>query len=586
MFTSIRWRFIFTFFTITAVSLFLLGWFLMNSVEEYANKNIDERLLTNARLISENVAEAIRVGRTPAHYEKYAEDARKITDVRVTIIDTLGMALGDSDIEAREMENQNNHAEVREALKGKVGKSVRADETLDRKMLFVAVPVKTAGGIKGIVRLAIPQSKIQEGSTYIKGVIGTAILVAFVLTFLIVSSLTPGLVAPLHEMTAVAKDMAEGKLDAEVRVVTNDEVGDLSRSFNYMGFRLRETIGQITEERNKLQAILTSMTDGVIAIDREGHILLINPTVEKMFNVRLEEIMGKSVIEVIRNYDLEKLLVGALSRQDPFTKEIQILSPMIKTFRVHLAPLKNASGTVGVVAVLRDITEIRELERMRTEFVANVSHELRTPLTSIKGFVETLLDGAIEDKLLARHFLDIINEESNRLSRLINDLLSLSRLEDKNASVNKIPVKLDGVIGNIISILHPQMKEKNLELETEIGELPVIGADRDMMGQLLINLLDNAIKYTPEGGLIRLEARAVPQGVKVTVSDTGIGIPEESLPRLFERFYRVDKARSREMGGTGLGLAIVKHILEVHGGTIEVKSRLGKGTAFTFYLPV
>ncbi|TLM99867.1 PAS domain-containing sensor histidine kinase, partial [bacterium] len=258
----------------------------------------------------------------------------------------------------------------------------------------------------------------------------------------------------------------------------------------------------------------------------------------------------------------------------------------VKTFRVHLAPLKNASGTVGVVAVLRDITEIRELERMRTEFVANVSHELRTPLTSIKGFVETLLDGAVEDKLLARHFLDIISEESNRLSRLIDDLLSLSHLEEKDASVNKVPVEMDKVIANIVSMLQPQMKEKNLDLEPVIaGNLPVIMADRDMMGQLLINLLDNAIKYTPAGGRINVEAVPAQQGIKVTVRDTGIGIPEESLPRLFERFYRVDKARSREMGGTGLGLAIVKHILELHGGSIEVNSELGRGTVFTFYLP-
>lgn len=586
MFTSIRWRFIFTFFTITAVFLFLLGWFLMNSIEQYSNQNIEDRLLANALLISGNVAESQRVNRTMEYYTQYARAAREITGYRITIIDAAGMVLGDSDANAGEMENHEHRPEVKAALMGQTGKSIRVSKTMQQKMVYIAVPVKSPEGVIGVVRLAMPWLEIQKSITYIKGVIGTAILVAFILTFLVVSSLTPGIVAPLEEMTSIAKNIAEGKMNTEVKVATNDEVGALARSFNYMGIRLRDTIGQITEERNKLQAILTSMTDGVIAIDRQGHILLINPTVEIMFGVRLEDIMGKSVIEVIRNYELEKLLLGALARDDSFTREIQILSPMIKTFRVHMAPLNNALGTVGVVAVMRDITEIRELERMRTEFVANVSHELRTPLTSIKGFVETLLDGAVEDQMLARHFLDIINEESERLSRLINDLLSLSRLEDKNASINKNPVELAKVISNIISMLQPQMKEKNIVLATDIaGNLPVIEADKDMMGQLLINLLDNAIKYTPAGGRISVEAKPSMLGVKVIVSDTGIGIPEESLPRLFERFYRVDKARSRDMGGTGLGLAIVKHILEVHGGSIEVRSTLGGGTAFTFYLP-
>lgn len=586
MFKSLRWRFIFIFFITMAVFLFLLGWFLMNSAEKYSNSNIEEHLLANARLISENVAESMQLGRAAGYYEQYAGRTRNITGYRITIIDAAGVALGDSDADAREIENHKNRPEVQTALDGDVGRSIRRSETLKKDILYIAAPVKTPGGVKGVVRLAVPLSGIQKSMTYIKAVIGTAIMVAFVLTFLVVSSLTPGIVAPLEEMTAVAGSMAEGKLDTEVSVVTNNEVGALARSFNYMGLRLKETIGQITEERNKLQAILTSMTDGVIAIDREGHILLINPMVETMFSVRQEDVMGKSVIEVIRNYDLEKLLLGALAGNDSFTREIQMLSPMVRTFRVHLAPLKNASGPVGVVAVLRDITEIKELEQMRTDFVANVSHELRTPLTSIKGFVETLLDGAIEDKTVARHFLDIINDESDRLSRLINDILTLSRLEEKDAGVNKAPVEMAKVINNIVSILHSRIKEKNLDLRTDIADnLPVIQADQDMMGQLFINLLDNAIKYTPSGGRIRVEVQPAQQGIKVTVSDTGIGIPGKSLPRLFERFYRVDKARSREMGGTGLGLAIVKHILEQHGGSIEVQSELGRGTAFTFYLP-
>ncbi len=587
MFRSIKWRLTVIIFSVTAIFLFLLGFYLMDSMEQYSYENTQKRLFSNASLMASDLKEAFAREPHPDFFQDYARRAKGDINARITIIDPAGKVLGDSTLDKDSMANHADRPEIKKALAGKTGTASRYSTSLRQRMFYLAVPVTTETGVAGIVRVSVPWSEIGAAYNQIRLSIGTAVLVALILTVAVASSFTSTLVVPLQEMTRVAHEMAEGKLDTTLNVRTNDEIGALSRGLNYMAQRLRDNIRQITEERNKVKAILTSMNDGVIAVDRNGDILLVNPAVERMFNISYENSVGKSVIEVIRNFDLEKLLHEALTSDHSITRELQLMAPEPRSFRISTAPLTNETGVVGVVAVMRDITAFREVERMKTDFVANVSHELRTPLTSIKGFVETLLDGALEDQDTARHFLEIINDEADRLNRLISDLLSLSRIEAKQREIHKKPLDMEKLILNSVSILTPQAKEKNQVLNTDIiGPLPLIEADEDMIGQLMINLVDNAIKYTPEGGQIAVCAQAWNDGVKVAVSDTGIGIPRESIPRLFERFYRVDKARSREMGGTGLGLAIVKHILEVHNGKIEVESRLGKGSTFTFYIPV
>lgn len=586
MFRSIKWRLTAVFFVITAVFLFLLGLYLMNSMEKLSYDNIQFRLLSYARLMSDDLKTSFSEKTDKDFFQIYARKAHGDINARVTIIDTKGTVLGDSVLDKDSMVNHANRPEIKQALKGRTGKAARYSTSLEQQMFYFAVPVKDGDQVVGVVRVAIPWAEIQAGQKHIRWSIGTAMVVALILMAVIGSSFTSSMVVPIQEMTAVAQEMAEGKLDTTLNVTSDDEIGALSRGLNYMAQRLRDTIRQITEERNKVKAILTSMTDGVIAIDHNGSILLINPAVERMFNIESAQSVGKGVIEVVRDYDLEQLLHRALASEEPIAGELQMLVPEPKSFRISTAPLTNESGVVGVVAVLRDITAFREVERMKTDFVANVSHELKTPLTSVKGFVETLLDGALENKETARYFLEIINDETDRLNRLINDLLSLSKIEAKELEVKKTALHLDKLIQNIVSILSPQANDKNQALGFEIsGTLPVVEADEDMIGQLMINLVDNAIKYTPEGGTVMIHAEACREGVKVSVTDSGIGIPRESIPRLFERFYRVDKARSREMGGTGLGLAIVKHVLEVHNGRIEVDSRVGRGSTFTFYLP-
>ncbi|PKM81649.1 MAG: phosphate regulon sensor histidine kinase PhoR [Firmicutes bacterium HGW-Firmicutes-14] len=586
MFRSIKWRLTAIFFSVTAIVLFILGFYLMAAMEQYSYNNTRDKLNSYARLMARNLSGYADPGSNKGIYEEYARKAGNEINARVTIVGADGEVLGDSFLDNDSMVNHADRPEIKQALSGKTGEAERFSSSIGEKMVYFAVPVEDQNRVAGVVRVAIPWSEVEAGQSHIRWTIGAAIFMALILTVLVASSFTSSIVIPLQEMTRVAEQMAEGKLETNFNTGAKNEIGTLSRALNYMSERLRDTFSQITEERNKVKAILTSMNDGVVAIDRNGCILLINPAVERMFDIKYENSLGKSMIEVVRNFDLERLLREALTSTASITRELQMLAPDLRTFRVSTAPLTNESGVVGVVAVLRDITAFREVERMKTDFVANVSHELRTPLTSIKGFVETLLDGAMEDPVTARHFLGIINDESDRLNRLIIDLLSLSRIEAKQQEVHLVALDMKSVINNTLSVLSPQANEKKLSLDVDIIKpLPVIRADKDMIGQLLINLVDNAVKYTPEGGGIGIRAEAWNSGVKVTVSDTGIGIPRESMPRLFERFYRVDKARSREMGGTGLGLAIVKHILEVHGGTIKVKSRLGMGSTFTFYLP-
>ncbi|MCL6448177.1 MAG: phosphate regulon sensor histidine kinase PhoR [Armatimonadetes bacterium] len=395
-------------------------------------------------------------------------------------------------------------------------------------------------------------------------------------------------ISPLNEINEAAREMARGNLEREILVYADDEIGQLARSINEMARQLKVTIAQITEARNQARAILNSMTDGVIALNKNGEVLFINPVVEKIFGISQLSSYGKNILGVVRNYDVERLLERALKTGKPLTREIKLIYPEPKVFNLHAAPLQGQGAEQGgIVVLLRDITERKRLEEMRSEFVANVSHELRTPLTSLRGYLETLLDGAIEDPAATRRFLEIMNKETERLTRLVDDLLDLSKIEERRVVHRWQPVQLVENINRVVTMFRPQANEKNLELTAEVpADLPAVHGDPDMLTQVLINLVDNAVKYTPAGGKVTIRAGTAGGDVRVSVEDTGIGIPPESLPRIFERFYRVDKARSRELGGIGVGLAIVKHIIRAHGGKTYVESAVGKGSTFSFTLPV
>lgn len=414
--------------------------------------------------------------------------------------------------------------------------------------------------------------------------LGAVLGSAFVLGigFLVTRTITKS----LREMTGVSRNIAMGDFSRKLRVRSKDELGQLAVALNRVSEKLGKRIQTITKDRDKVFAILSSIIEGVVAVDREEKIILFNSASERMFALPRDEVMGEFCWEVLRNNELNDLLKEALNKGELFSRELTMLFPWERVFEVHAVPLGDREEVWGAVAVLHDITGIKNLEKMRVEFVANVSHELRTPLTSIRGFIETLRNGAIDDPEAKVRFLNIIEKHADRLNSLINDLLQLSRIESREIQMEFHSVNLKELIDEIIFNFREKTELKRHTIAVNVPpEFPEIEADRERIEQVLSNLLDNAIKFSPEGGKISFFALDKGEDIQIEVSDTGIGIPREHLGRLFERFYRADKARSRELGGTGLGLAIVKHIVQAHGGRVEVESKFGKGSKFLFILP-
>ncbi|MCL6477391.1 MAG: cell wall metabolism sensor histidine kinase WalK [Peptococcaceae bacterium] len=394
--------------------------------------------------------------------------------------------------------------------------------------------------------------------------------------------------SPLREINKAARAMSLGNLEYRLPIYSNNELGRLAGNLNALASRLKDTLIQIRDAKNIEQAILNNMTDGVIAVNDKGEVLFINHVIEEMLGISQLSAFGKNVLGVIRNYEVESILEKALKYVKPLSQEVLLLTPEPKTFHLRATPLVvDETGRGGVLILFHDITERKKIEEMRSEFVANISHELRTPLTSIRGFLETLLDGAQEDPAATSHFLGIMSKETDRLTKLVDELLNLSKIEGRRVIHRWQQVRLNDNINLVATMFLPQVREKNLELITGAPpDLPAVYGDPDMLTQVLINLVDNAVKYTPAGGRISIQAIDEGTDVRVVVKDTGVGIPPESLPRVFERFYRVDKARSRELGGIGVGLAIVKHIIRAHGGKTFAESKVGEGSVFSFTLPV
>jgi len=416
----------------------------------------------------------------------------------------------------------------------------------------------------------------------------SAIFLALAGAWIFSDRLAGRIMRQLGEVTAAARRIARGDWETEIRPTGQDEIGELASAINGISRTIKENVRELAESKGRLEAVLANMESGVLLFDSEGRISLINPAAEGFLGVRAEEVMGMPHVEVVKNYSLSSLIDEVLQSWKPARKEISLIYPQERIMETHAAPIFGVRGEPhGVVVVLYDISEIKHLERVRAEFVANVSHELKTPVTAVKGFAETLLAGALYNYRAAEEFVNIINEEAERLSRLIHDLLELSKIESKGFRLRIELLELDAEIKRIVDKLKPLFLKKGLTLTTDLPSEPVIvKADRDQIEQVLLNLLDNSLKYTPGEGHVEVSLRKDRDDVIVAVKDTGIGIPKEDRPRIFERFYRVDKARSRKLGGTGLGLSIVKHIIEAHRGRVWVESEPGEGSQFYFSLPI
>ena len=508
--------------------------------------------------------------------------------LRVTIIDASGKVLGDTDLDGEALLSVENHAdrpEVIEAMRAGTGRAVRYSRTLTENMLYVASRIDPDDPSRGIVRLAVPLTDVKKAQEEIRGPILVAALLSVVLAAGIGWVVARGPARRLEAMARAASDFAGGRTAVRAEAGGDDEVAVLARSLNRMADELQERLVLLERERSQLRTVLEGMVEGVVLTDPTGRILLANDAFRRIFNAQLP-VEGRRPLETARVPALQEAIESALEADEPVTREIALGGAQDKVIQASLASIRESGETVGAVAVFHDVSELKRLERVRREFVANVSHELRTPLTAIKGYAETLRDGGLRDPETAAEFVRVIHRHAERLRALIEDLLDLAAVEQGEARIDLAPVALRDVATQAEAVARPAAAGKRHTLTLDVpGDLPRVLADRDRLGQVLINLLDNAVKFTPEGGRIEVSARPSSGRVVVSVKDNGVGIPPEDIGRIFERFYRVGRSRDRREGGTGLGLAIAKHLTQAMGGTIEVESRPGSGTTFRVSLP-
>ncbi|WP_032121824.1 two-component system histidine kinase PnpS [Clostridium amazonitimonense] len=548
---------------VLVTSLFMVIWNYQHVDLVKRNLEMDNRLIENSIKLQDK-QERVRI----------LNENFKTSSVRLTYIDSDGEVIFDTlkDIDA--MDNHKNREEFVEAKNSGEGSSVRYSSTLGKNMVYNAIKLED----DSILRVAMAVDTLKEVQRgYLKYYVITLISV-ITISLLLSSKFTHIIVKPIKELQFLTSRVAKGELDRRVEILTEDEIGQLGITFNDMADRLQFTIKEALDRQNKLEAILKSMDSGVIAVDEAYNIIIMNPYAKKIFGIN-KDIIGQNLMEHIRDFEFENVFK---ERQDEY-KEIRILWPSEKELRIKTGNIISNNKLIGTVAVVQDITDLKKLENMRTQFVANVSHELKTPLTSIKGFAETLR--YVDDDEKKDRFLNIINDEAERLTRLIEDILALSDIE-QHRDEKFVKIDVEQRINDIYYLMKNSAYNKDIEITLNLEKHITLYGSEDRFKQMMINLIDNSIKYSDKGSKILVSLKKENKNCVIKVRDTGMGIPKEHIPRLFERFYRVDKARSRANGGTGLGLAIVKHIVLGFEGNIDVKSQVSRGSEFIITLPI
>src|SRR3954453_3350086 len=517
--------------------------------------------------------------------ESWAAQLGADSGVRITLIRRDGVVLADSSVEpehVREMQNHRGRPEVRAAFASGRGMNVRKSATTGNTYVYVARTLSGPGGDVMILRLAEPLEQLDALKTRLAAAMGLAILAAGIAILFTSLWLDRRLFEPVSRLISGAQDLARGRV-SRVAVPDEEELAALALALNRLAATSEQQLDAMSRERDNLQEILASMSEGVLVVDRDGRAQMINPAFYQLFDL-VGDFAGRPALEIIRHPGFARLIEDTLRRRQPQSSQIVLPLPERRTLLLTSAIL--SGGERGAVVAARDTTELTRVADMRRDFVANVSHELKTPLAAIRGYAETLRDGALDEPPTARRFTERILSQCRRLQELLDDLLILSRLEGLDAALDREPVDLEALARRAVELLTPSAREKRVEIELREEEVPAVQGDAGNLERLLLNLLDNAIKYNRPDGKITVSVGRCGGDAVLEVSDTGIGIPAESIPRIFERFYRVDKGRAREEGGTGLGLAIVKHIAQAHGGQVDVESRAGRGSTFRVRLPL
>lgn len=578
-----------TYLVLIVLSLSIFGVYMLQFIEKLYMDTLESHVREETSLLAEWISPHIDWA-VPGERDEVSDTLRRTafaTGGRVTLLDYQGNVLLDTLADEESKKNQARYPEVQAALDGSVGTHVRMMPYSSYNVLHLARPVFDKDGWQaGVVRLAVPLQGTHDTLQALWGRIGLSLLVVAVVSSLFGLRFAHSISSPIEAITRSTRKIADGAYDERIQQRGRDELGVMADAINAMGARINEQIDDLTQQKGRLEGILTHLVSGVIVVDRSGRITLVNPAVRELIGFPPERLLQKWHWEAGHNFGLSSLIDEALLVGTPQKKEITLHIPLERTVEVNITPISSGNGTIaGAVVLLHDVSEWRRLERMRSEFVANVSHELRTPITAVKGFSETLLDGALEDRQTTRQFLQIIHDESERLTHLVTDLLELSKIESGHTVFHHSFADLSKLVERTVSRYIHQAEQVGLSLRAELPPGPVRACiDSDRIAQVLVNLVGNAIAYTPHGEVVVTLTETAEEAV-LTVSDTGIGIPAEDLPRLFERFYRVDKARARRSGGTGLGLSIVKHIVEGHHGHVTVESQVGAGSTFRVYLP-
>ena len=545
-----------------------------------------------ARVAAFEIADHARAGNGTgdplAALEPLCRDLARGAEARLTVVDPTGRVLCDSEKDPATLENHGSRPEIREALAGRIGTAIRFSSTLEENLLYVAVPY-AYGNEKGAVRFAVSVASLGKALSGLRRDMALGALAALGLVVLVSALLARRLAVPLRELRQGAARFASGEFAQPLPIPAFDEFAVVAEEMNRMATQLDERIRGEVRQRQELEAVLSSMVEGVLAFDREANLISLNGAAARLLGVVAEQVRGRSIQEAVRNPELQEFVALTLSQAMIQEREIAFFDDAGERFiQAHGTGLTDATGNrIGALVVLNDVTNIRRLERMRRDFVANASHEIRTPVTSLKGFIETLQDGAIDDPEAARRFLAIMKKNADRLHAIIEDLLNLSRIE-REAERGEVPLEqasLRGIVEEALEASDGPIQAKQIRVELDCPRDLQVRANPSLLVQAIVNLVDNAAKYSEAGSAVAIVCRETERGVAVAVRDSGPGIPREHLPRLFERFYRVDKGRSRSLGGTGLGLAIVKHIVQAHRGEITVESDPGKGSTFTILLP-
>ncbi|RJQ52268.1 MAG: HAMP domain-containing protein [Actinobacteria bacterium] len=582
---QIRTRLWLSYAFVIVVSVALVATMMLSAAERHFLAELRTSMASEARLTGELLqrqgTETLGSRRGRELLARLDKEAGR----RITVIGPDGQVLGDSRKDASTMENHGDRPEVRQAIDGGAGSDVRLSETLKVRFLYVAVRSRAPDGTF-VTRLAFPLTEVNSSLQAIADMgIRTTLVVA--LGALLAGLVLAGaLTRPIQDLKEFAGRLASGRLSERPPVKRRDEIGELSESLERMAGELASRMGQLTGEKEKLQLILDNMTDGILLLGRNGDVLLANRALEKIFRRPSSELVGKPLSLTTLSAGIEPAVRQALETGQPFEADADLWRPLRRTIRVHALPLTESPGRQATLVVVQDVTKERETERLRKDFVANVSHELKTPLASLKLAAETLLLHLERDPKGARKFAESIDQDVDRLSTMVGDLLELSRYESPQAEPALEAVDLNNVMREVISLFEAKASERGISLSGVLEPaLPPIQGSREQLSSLAANLIDNAIEYNSSGGSAEASTRHEGGMVRLVVSDTGEGIPEKDRQHVFERFYRVDKARSRSAGGTGLGLSIVKHVAASHGAKIALSSTPGEGTTVTVDFP-